>query len=73
MVRSLTAFLFFGGVKIIFCKFYFLFAIAYYKGWEQTVLPNIVYIVFHCPVGLKGGNSCRKAQRRRTRLGLDAC
>ena len=73
MVRSLTVFLFWGG-KIIFCKIYFLFAIAYYKGWEQTVLPNIIYIVFHCAVGLHGGDSCRKAQRRRTLFsGLDAC
>ena len=69
MVRSLTAFLFFGGVKIIFCKFYFLFAITCYKGWKQAVLPNIIYIVFHCTAGLHGGDSCRKAQRRRTRFG----
>ena len=60
MVRSLTAFLFLGGVKIIFCKFYFLFAITCYKGWKQAVLPNIIYIVFHCAVGLQGGTVAEK-------------
>ena len=40
---------------------------------QQTVLPIVVHIVFHCAVGLNGGDVAEKHKGAEPGSGLDAC